>query len=190
MALVTFTGTVDSSLLPAGPAGPQGGPGPAGPTGPVGPVGPPGPTASVSALEASLLADPAFISSLASAVASQLASQVAVVDIQTLASEVEAQIASNPPTHPATFTPSPSGSTVPPLGSLTDASGNIWGIVNGQVAKDGVVDTSTAKVVELAYVNGVIWQKNQNNDWWAWGTAAKPGPPWTPPAGTPTSPIS
>jgi hypothetical protein len=33
VALVTFTGTVDSSLLPAGPAGPQGGPGPAGPDG-------------------------------------------------------------------------------------------------------------------------------------------------------------
>lgn len=43
-------------------------------------------------------------------------------------------------------------------GVIYDSAGNAWTILNGQVAKNGVADSSTSDVLTLAYVNGYIWQ--------------------------------
>ena len=52
-------------------------------------------------------------------------------------------------------------------GAITDTSGRNWTITaGGQVAINGVADTTTANVIELAYVNATIWQENSSNLWW------------------------
>jgi hypothetical protein len=73
-----------------------------------------------------------------------------------------------------------------PATSITDASGNAWSIVNGAVTLNGVVDSTTANVVELAYVNGLIWQENVNHLWWS---KNKPSDQWAPGPGTSTDPV-
>jgi hypothetical protein len=71
--------------------------------------------------------------------------------------------------------------------AITDASGNKWTITSsGQVAVNGTVDTTTANVTELAYVNGEVWQENTSNLWWGKTT---PADVWGPGPGTPTSPL-
>lgn len=50
--------------------------------------------------------------------------------------------------------------------AITDARGNTWAInAAGQVAVNGVIDHTTGNVVELAYVNGKIWQENTAGLW-------------------------
>jgi hypothetical protein len=45
-------------------------------------------------------------------------------------------------------------------GFLCDSTGKRWAIdSNGIITVDGVEDSSTANVIELAYVSGVIWQE-------------------------------
>ena len=99
------------------------------------------------------------------------------------------------PTPVPTPTPTPTGTpsandTVVKAASgsaITDANGNKWTITaGGQVAINGVADTTTAQVTELAYVNGTIWQENASNLWW--GEKA-PNGSWAPAAGTATSPL-
>jgi beta-glucanase (GH16 family) len=90
-----------------------------------------------------------------------------------------------------TPTPAPSANdTVVLAGSasaITDASGNLWTITNGgQVAVNGTVDAVTANVVELAFVNGTIWQENSSLLWWG---ETKPNDAWANTAGTATSPL-
>jgi hypothetical protein len=69
--------------------------------------------------------------------------------------------------------------------AITDASGNAWTITaSGQVAVNGIADTTTANVTELAYVNKQVWQENASNLWW--GKTA-PTAAWAP--GTSTSPL-
>lgn len=69
--------------------------------------------------------------------------------------------------------------------AITDASGNQWTITRGrQVAVNGIADTTTANVVELAYVNGAVWQENSSNLWW---DKTSPTAAWT--GGTATSPL-
>jgi hypothetical protein len=71
--------------------------------------------------------------------------------------------------------------------AITDANGNKWTITSsGQIAVNGVTDTMTASVKELAFVNNVIWQENSANLWWGKST---PSAPWSPGAGTATSPL-
>ena len=70
---------------------------------------------------------------------------------------------------------------------LIDANGNSWAIANGQVTVNGAVDPTTANVVELAYVDGHIWQENTSNLWWSKGS---PADSWDPTYGTPTNPLS
>ncbi len=71
--------------------------------------------------------------------------------------------------------------------AITDTSGKIWTITSGgQVAVNGITDTTTANVTELAYVNGTIWQENSNNLWWGKTTSTAS---WSPAAGTATSPL-
>jgi hypothetical protein len=55
-----------------------------------------------------------------------------------------------------------------------------------ETSGDGVADTTTASVVELAYVNGTIWQENASNLWWG---ETQPDASWAPTAGTATSPL-
>jgi hypothetical protein len=57
---------------------------------------------------------------------------------------------------------SPSGTVVTAGsgGSIRDASGNVWTInAAGQVTINGQADTTTSNVIELAYVNGIVWQE-------------------------------
>jgi hypothetical protein len=71
--------------------------------------------------------------------------------------------------------------------SIVDGNGNLWMIVNGQVAINGVVDPITSSVIKLAYVKGKIWQENSYNLWWA---KSSPSDSWSPPYGTSVPPIS
>jgi len=53
-------------------------------------------------------------------------------------------------------------------GTLVDSSGNQWTITSGgQAAENGVTDTGTNQVVEMAYVNGLVWQESAAGLWWA-----------------------
>ncbi|MDR3535605.1 MAG: hypothetical protein P4L71_03810 [Acetobacteraceae bacterium] len=70
--------------------------------------------------------------------------------------------------------------------SISDASGNVWSIANGQVTLNGVADASTANVIELAYANGQVWQENSAHLWWS---KTKPSDAWGPPYGTSVSPV-
>jgi beta-glucanase (GH16 family) len=70
--------------------------------------------------------------------------------------------------------------------AITDASGNSWTITaNGQVAVNGVTDTITGSVIELAFVNGEIWQENSSDLWWG---KTNPTGQWS--VGTATSPLA
>jgi hypothetical protein len=94
---------------------------------------------------------------------------------------------------PVLTTPTPTASandTVVKLGStsaIVDAGNNKWTITSGgQVAVNGVTDTTTGRVTELAYVNGTVWQENASAFWWG---KTSPTAPWSPGAGTATSPL-
>ncbi len=63
----------------------------------------------------------------------------------------------------------------------------MWSITTGgQVAINGIADATTAKVIELAYVDGKIWQENSSQLWWG---EAQPNASWSRQVGTPTSPL-
>ncbi len=71
--------------------------------------------------------------------------------------------------------------------AITDTSGNTWTITGtGQVAVNGVADTKTSKVTELAYVNKKVWLENASNLWFG---KTSPAAAWSPAAGTSTSPL-
>ena len=64
-----------------------------------------------------------------------------------------------------------------PYSQLYDTHGNLWQInAAGQVVIDGQVDTTTARVVEMALVNGRIWQENADGVWYS---KMKPADTWT-----------
>jgi len=72
--------------------------------------------------------------------------------------------------------------------AIVDANGNTWTITaSDQVAVNGTADATTANVIELAYVNGEIWQENSNELWWG---KTSPAAAWSPSTGTSTSPLS
>ena len=94
-----------------------------------------------------------------------------------------------PPPPPPVIQPSATDTVVlaGSAGAITDASGNAWTITAGdQVAINGNADTTTAGVVELAYVNGTIWQENSAKLWWG---ETQPNASWSPQAGTAVSPL-
>jgi hypothetical protein len=70
---------------------------------------------------------------------------------------------------------------------ITDGSGNLWNIVNGQVTLNGTTDTTTANVVKLAFVGGTIWDETASN---VWQYKATPTSAWAPAGGTMTPPIN
>ena len=100
------------------------------------------------------------------------------------------------------FPASPNDSVVVNGAVIVDASGNIWGVTNGQVTEiknpnepdqTFTVDSGTANVDALAYVDGVIWQQaTAQGLWWAktgtgfdgWGTATSVSPLPPSPDGT------
>jgi Ca-dependent carbohydrate-binding module xylan-binding len=92
-------------------------------------------------------------------------------------------------TSTSTPTPSPDDTVITTSGSkpITDGTGNLWNIVNGQVTLNGTTDTTTANVVELAFVRGTIWDETASN---VWQYKATPTSAWAPPGGTTTPPIS
>lgn len=52
--------------------------------------------------------------------------------------------------------------------TITDSNLNVWAITSGaQVTLSGVVIGYTANVVEIAYVNSVVWQLNSAGDWYS-----------------------
>lgn len=70
---------------------------------------------------------------------------------------------------------------------LNDASGNRWSITSGgQVAVNGVVDTTTSGVTEMAWVSPLMWHLNTSGLWFS---KSSPTAAWTPAAGTTTSPL-
>jgi hypothetical protein len=53
-------------------------------------------------------------------------------------------------------------------GTIVDSMGNQWSIsASGQVIENGVTDTFTSNVTELAFKNGVLWQENTSFLWYA-----------------------
>jgi hypothetical protein len=63
---------------------------------------------------------------------------------------------------------SPNGTTIVHGGKITAATGTVWTIsASGQVVRNGVPDTFTNNVIELAYKNGVLWQENTAGLWYA-----------------------
>jgi hypothetical protein len=93
-----------------------------------------------------------------------------------------------PPVKPAA--PVSANDTIVKAGStaaITDAHGNKWTLTGaGLVAVNGVADTTTAAVKELAYVGATVWQENASNLWWG---KTSPTAAWSPGAGTATSPL-
>lgn len=74
----------------------------------------------------------------------------------------------------------------PSASTIIDASGNAWGITaSSQVAVNGVADTATSNVVELAWVNGLLWQCNTASKWYF---KASPTSPWS--SGTSVNPLA
>lgn len=67
-----------------------------------------------------------------------------------------------------TLPASANDATVTTVGpQLVDASGNTYSISStGTILINGTSDPTTANVVELAYVNGNIWQLNQAGNWY------------------------
>ena len=83
---------------------------------------------------------------------------------------------------------SPNNTVVTTVGpAITDASGNSWTLTaGGQVAVNGVADTTTSGVIELAFVSGDVWQENNQNLWWY---KTSPSAQWLPTSGTTVSPL-
>jgi hypothetical protein len=81
---------------------------------------------------------------------------------------------------------SPNGTVVTGIGaSINDARDNVWTIDrNGQISINGKLDATTADVDELAYNNGLVWQKNANNTWYSKSSPAAAWVQW-PNAGAP-----
>lgn len=64
-----------------------------------------------------------------------------------------------------------------PYNQFYDTHGNLWQVnAAGQIVIDGRVDTTTARVVEMALVNGRIWQENADGNWYS---KMKPADAWT-----------
>jgi polysaccharide biosynthesis protein PslG len=53
-------------------------------------------------------------------------------------------------------------------GALFDNGGNTWTLSGGVVYENGQKAGYSANVIELAYVNGLIYQENSAGGWWNW----------------------
>ena len=106
---------------------------------------------------------------------------------QEVAAGIAATAVRFPSKPPVTVKPSPND-TVVLIGSaaaITNAAGEKWTITaGGQVAVNGVADTTTSGVIEIAYVNGLVWQENASKLWWSKTNSTNS---WT--GGTSTNPV-
>lgn len=93
-------------------------------------------------------------------------------------------------------TPVPTAAPTPSLndtvvmgtnGTIRDVAGNVCINVTGQITINGKIDPITSNVLELAYVNSVVWQENSGKLWWG---KTSPRAQWLPAAGTSVSPIT
>jgi hypothetical protein len=87
---------------------------------------------------------------------------------------------------PSSCTASANKSVVTSIGpTLCDSSGNAWAIASDRsLLMNGASVQYSAGVIEIAYVNGSIWQENSSNLWWQFSAGS-----WTPMAGTTTNPL-
>jgi hypothetical protein len=70
---------------------------------------------------------------------------------------------------------------------LVDGAHHLWGIDSHSIITvDGIEDASSSNVVQIAYVGGLIWQRNANNLWFS---KTDPSAPWLPVGGSATSPL-
>lgn len=70
---------------------------------------------------------------------------------------------------------------------LVDAGHHVWGIDSHSIiVVDGIEDATSANVVQLAFVGGLMWQRNGNNLWWS---KTSPSAAWLPAGGTPNAPL-
>lgn len=77
---------------------------------------------------------------------------------------------------------SPNNTVVTTVGpTITDASANVFSIsVGAQVVINGTPDGATSNVIELAYVNHVLWQENTVGNWYNYlGSPGSYGGPTT-----------
>jgi cellulase (glycosyl hydrolase family 5) len=63
---------------------------------------------------------------------------------------------------------SANGATITGAGALYDYGGNTWTLSRGVVYENGQKAGYSANVVELAFVNGRIYQENSAGGWWDW----------------------
>lgn len=92
--------------------------------------------------------------------------------------------------NPVPPTESPAGTTVSAgtTAAIIDGAGNHWTITpTSQVAVNGVVDTTTSHVTELAFMGGDVWQQNAAKLWWM---KTSPTDTWEPLQGTAVSPLA
>lgn len=74
----------------------------------------------------------------------------------------------------------------PGNGTITDSAGNVWSInSSNQVVENGTADTGTSNVVKMAYVSGVVWQKNSGGNWYSRSGTGWAGPTTTSPLQSP-----
>jgi hypothetical protein len=86
-------------------------------------------------------------------------------------------------------TESPSGTNIPPASKIIDNGGNAWTVSGGVIYKNGSLAGYSNAVIELVYINGVIYQQNTAKGWWSWSGAGwvdstNPVGATTPPAAT------
>jgi hypothetical protein len=79
---------------------------------------------------------------------------------------------SNAPPPPATGT-SPDGASIPPLASLTDATGAVWTQVGTHPMRNGA-ETGGSGSVLITIKTGVIYFKQGGGQWWRWVGAWAP----------------
>jgi hypothetical protein len=86
---------------------------------------------------------------------------------------------------PAAGGESPNGTTITTVGpAITDAAGAQWTLTaGGQIAVNGTVDPITAHVVQLVYVDHVVWQENAAGNWYSWTGSSWQEHGMTPPPG-------
>jgi hypothetical protein len=85
-----------------------------------------------------------------------------------------------PATATESFTIAPASAVITTDGPSLPLGGNIWTINHGQVAVNGAIDPTTARVVAIELDKGRIYQENADKQWWS---KALPTDPWA--AGAP-----
>lgn len=90
-----------------------------------------------------------------------------------------------------TSTASPDKTIVTTAGpAIIDAAGNTWALnAAGQIVVNGVIDTTSASVTELAYVSGLVWQRAGTVAAPLWWSKTSPSAQWLPQTGTSVAPL-